>query len=321
MRSPLARDKAERGAQRWDDRATGLPRSLFHTVASRIAAQKISDSTALPSLERVQAKSKLQNDDTGNLLFAFGYSALGGTDVMDGVASPFVSLTAPSVFYRFEDGIDSTGGGLDLTNTGSVGTVSGLIGNSASFDGSTVQYYSRADAALLSGGARSWSGIAWFYVSEVPPSYDRCLVSKGRISTNREYRVFLSTSDYLMFTVYDTTGTAYTVSNTSAAAISTLLNRWNFAYWGYNDTTNEIFIAVNGATDRLMLGGNPVRDLSDDFRVGIVDPSSGTASVRACWKGQIDAMGLFSDELDTPTLTTLYNSGMGLEYESGAWHG
>ncbi len=78
MRSASAREIALRGAQRLDDRNSGLPRTLFHTVASRIAAMRIADSSALPVAE---SNVRLA-DASGNAYFLLGYSSLDGPDIL-----------------------------------------------------------------------------------------------------------------------------------------------------------------------------------------------------------------------------------------------
>ena len=78
MRTPSAREAHLRFLQRAADKGDGVPRQLFHTVASRITQNSIADSTRLPVFPSTDKIS----DGAGHRYFQLGYSQIGGPDII-----------------------------------------------------------------------------------------------------------------------------------------------------------------------------------------------------------------------------------------------
>lgn len=279
---------------------------------------------------------KLTTDDTTAILYVDGVEVLNANyaSTFTGASGGYVGYsvgglvtTAPPTpvsFWRMEEASgtrsDATGA-HNLSDGGgvAVGRSTGLYGYAASWDGTSQQFLNCADNTDFSGGAKNMQFGVDVKFSEIPPSFDRCIFSKGRTLATREYKLELLTTDRFRFTAYDSGGTAYTVDSVTFTP-SAHLNEWVHIDCGYDNANNAIFIAVNETDGNVtVMGGNPVRDQTDDFRVGIVDSVSGTASVRRLWKGEIDNLVYFSSLLNSGQIRYRYNRGASLEWNGSAW--
>jgi len=200
-------------------------------------------------------------------------------------------------------------GANDLTDTNTVGSAAGKVGNCRDFEKDANEYFSIADNAGLRTGDIDFSFAAWVKM-ESKNSFPQIL-SKWGGSGDAEYALgYESGSDRLSFSV------SSTGSNTVTAVANTLgspsTGTWYFVAGGHNATTNEIWISVNAGTPNTTSHSAGVAVGAAPFLIGELGGFVGLAGGE--WDGLIDELGFWKRDIRSD-LSELYNAGSGRDYD------
>jgi hypothetical protein len=115
-----------------------------------------------------------------------------------------------------------------------------------------------------------------------------------------------SAVDRFTFWIGGSTFISVTANNFGVPSLST----WYFIVAWHDAAANTINISVNnGAVDSVTTGGQVVPDTSSELRIG-----SDQSGLGDYWDGRIDAGGFWKRILTPAEITTLFNSGNGLEH-------
>jgi hypothetical protein len=187
-------------------------------------------------------------------------------------------------------------GANDLTDTNTVGTAAGKVGNARSFVAANNEYFSLADNADLSTGDIDFTFAAWVNLSS-KTDHREILGKWGNPSFEYNLR-YLQTTDRFQFLV-GSGGDSVSATNLGSPSTST----WYHIVAWYDATANQIGIAVNDGTPNTasFSGGPP--DGTSPFWLG-------QANNRP-FDGLIDEVGFWKRVLDSTERTYLYNSGSG----------
>jgi hypothetical protein len=226
-----------------------------------------------------------------------------------------LSIPAPAAFWRMEqtsgDETDEVGG-LVLTDTNTVTSAVGKVGNARQFTAANSEYLVAADHATLSmGSGVSFTLAAWIYPDTVTSS--RTIFCKGVTDTTEDFR-FSMESGNLTLRIYDGT-TAFD----HAPARAPTVTAWNLVVAWFDDAANTLNIQLNdGVVASLTSVTGFSRDSAGGFRLGANTRTGGDLWP---WNGRIDAAAVWKTVLTAGERTALYNGGAGAEYYSGSWHG
>lgn len=208
------------------------------------------------------------------------------------------------------DLLDAHSNSYDLTlNSASVGTQTGVINGGRDYPFGKWHYI--ADNANLSGaGATTNITIScWVYM----PNFggERYIVGKWSTGPAKEYILTIPTDGKPKFSVsHDGTNTSNATFSGTAMSTST----WYHIVCGYDATADEIFIAVNDSTPDTTSQSTGVYDGAAAFGVGATD--AGAPSGDFYHFGGVDEIGVWKRVLTSEEITSLYNSGSGLSYDS-----
>lgn len=205
--------------------------------------------------------------------------------------------TALRAFWRLSDLTDSSGNGQTLTNVGSVQFVSsGRVGNAAQWNSpkTVTQYLTRTVAGTWSG---NFSVSGWFF----PRSF-----------TNESFKIaytFGSSNGARLAPYIEQNGNLRLITNTTVPAqINTPMG---FNAW------HHVVLVKSGSNVLVYLNGNYINQvsftttLSGTMFLGIGNDQTGGTTF--LFEGQIDAFGVWSRALTALEVSTLFNSGNGLE--------
>jgi len=209
-------------------------------------------------------------------------------------------LTGLSGYWKLDessgDAVDSSGGGLTLTNVGTLTYAAGKINNGATY--AVGKYHSRADEAALR-ASLNMTLSGWFKTSA---GGTQALFSKDDGSgTDREYIVFISAGG-VQFYIFDAAGAS---SNVTTAASSYGDGAWHYV----------VASVLNGKARIAMDGGA--------FRLGAATIASVTATPTAPFllgrrstsvlslTGMLDECGLWQRAWDDSDIALGWNSGSG----------
>ena len=198
---------------------------------------------------------------------------------------------------------------LDFSRFGTVSPEAGLIGNAAAFhDPAThLRYLYRSSSAQFIMGAEVKFGFTGWINRFSSGLSDEIVLSKWESAINqREYRILIR-SGQLRFEVSND-GIA-TVGVTSVATLASGV--WNFFAVWHDHVLNTINVKVNAETTvtashttGVFAGGS-----------GDVFMSYDTASAVSTLDAKVDSLSFWKTSFPTEAeLTTLYHSGMGLDY-------
>jgi hypothetical protein len=247
-------------------------------------------------------------------LTSFGIGVGHGLEFVRGpVGGDSPPLDALVSYWTFDETsgtrIDSHGSN-NLTDTGSVGSATGKIGNAASFtttnqalDGGNVLAFERTDV---------FSAFSWVYPTKTNDYHEVIGKIEPDIATQRgwEMRVDNGILTVLIANTWSTNALGVRHTGTS---IST--NTWyhiGFTYDG-SSSASGVKLYINGAA--------VVADtiLEDSLTATIVSTASLFIGARfstfaSQFKGRIDETGVWSRVLTASEITQLYNSGSALAY-------
>ena len=212
-------------------------------------------------------------------------------------------------FWSLEE---STGTRLDshgsnhMSEVGTLGSVAGKVGTSASFANGSSNYLSiTSNSSLSGGGGGSWTFCGWIYRLSGSAATPTIL---SKISGDHIEFIFYASGTQLAFEVYS--GANYLGgSNIQTDSDISILNTWDFFVIWYDASNNTINIELNGngsVYSDSHLGG--VYAGSDNFEIGRM------GSYGQIFDGYIDQVGFWHRALSSGERTQLYNSGNGLSY-------
>jgi len=194
-------------------------------------------------------------------------------------------------------------GSNDLSQTGTVGYVTGIKGNCVDFV--PTDYLSIADNDDISTGDIDFSWISWVNPDSV--AAHQYLINKYNTTSDGEYFIdfFLSTSRF-SFLVTDGGGNFGRIQATSFGLPS--VGNWYFIVAEHDATANTISIQINnGAIDSVAYtyGAN---NSNEALFLGV------TSGGGFPFNGQMDETALFKQTLNAGERSWLYNGGKGRSY-------
>ena len=217
--------------------------------------------------------------------------------------------------------VDKHTNNLTLTQHGSPGASTGKVYSTArTFDGST-QYFSRASETLLQGGDNDILFAAWVKADVNTANQD--ILNKYSYSDGNacEYLLYYNYDDwsptpYFTFIVNANASTYGVVRATNFGTMSS--STWYFVIAWHDAVNNVIGISVNNGTPNTTSYSSGMATSSTPFLLGAEDnggvhyPWDGNLGPVMMWKSAPGGGGILTSD----QITTLYNSGAGLPYES-----
>jgi hypothetical protein len=205
----------------------------------------------------------------------------------------------------------------DLTDTNTVGTNTGKVGNARSFVRANQEYFtlaSNSDLAIATINV-SFEFSCWVQIGDTTNT--KQIITKRTnqlVGTNLEYMLRV---DAATPTVY--WGVAPNSFGSVAHGTTLSASTWYFLTFGYDDSADQFFVTLNAGaransastTNQVVAGSNPFGiggsavDSGNEMHEGLIDEVG-------FWKGRV----LTSDER-----TSLYNGGSGLAYPFSAGTG
>lgn len=194
-------------------------------------------------------------------------------------------------------------GSSTLTDTNTVGSVAGKVGNAASFVKASSQRLTIADNAALSVGDIDFYMSCWVYPTLDDASSQQTIAGKGGGANNRAWFLYIDWSvDQVKFRVFNSSDASTSVTATGTVAINT----WYFIEAWHNAASDQIVVAVNGTTTTAT-HTTGCRDETGAFQIGATNNGNH-------FNGYIDEF-LFAKYIPTTfERSWLYNSGAGRSY-------
>lgn len=208
-------------------------------------------------------------------------------------------LTSLDLYYTMDEAsaprADSQGGANLSEPFGAVASAAGILGNAASFAGSTAMSRASDAAAQVTG---SFFISCWVYVTNITANRD--IVTKAGEYWLRYNNAF----GQFDFLVRDSANTAYSEVFFGPTASA---NTWYHVVAWYDSVAQKIKGCVNDGTVSETAHAGGVLTGSGDF---------GIAYNGAAFVGLIDEVGKWSRVPTSDEVTSLYNGGAGLAYAS-----
>jgi hypothetical protein len=198
-----------------------------------------------------------------------------------------------------------------LTNSDSVSTIAGKIGNSARFSKSSfttrLGLYRASNSSLQTGNI-DYTFTAWVKMNAYTTGG---VIGKGDTGATREYRlVFDGTSRHFQFVVNTSTGEK--VVSTPVNSVTT--GNWYFVRAYHNAATDQIGISLNNSTaTTTATGGSAPTAYSSNFTIGDYNDVTGYRL-----DGDVDEVGFWKRNLSNQEVLDLYNGGSGNTYTSAS---
>ncbi len=218
-----------------------------------------------------------------------------------------VSLTNLVSYWKLDE---ASGNALDahgtntLTDTNTVTSAAGKIGDSRHFTRTVPEYFTIADNASLSAPAgTSFTFSCWIYPDSRATS--ESILSKG---TTDFLLAISSAAGNIQWTIGDGSS-AFDTALTITSAISADATWFHVVCW-YNADNNEVGMSINnGSPSTRTYGGAARANSTNPFRIGTQAENSANA-----FDGRIDEVGFWKRVLTVAERTSLYNGGNGLAY-------
>lgn len=196
--------------------------------------------------------------------------------------------------------------GIVLTDTNTVMSAAGKIGNAAQFVRANSEYLTTADDADISTGDISYSWSVWVKASSLPIEY-MGIVGKDGSSSNREFMLAIDNASKFTFNVYNGSTNVGGVTANALGAISTGV--WYHIICWHDPDRNEIGIRVNDQYENVSATtGSPVDTIH------ALDIGRMWDSATYCFDGLIDEAGFWKRQFTPAEITALYNGGNGRTY-------
>ena len=196
-------------------------------------------------------------------------------------------------------------GSRTATNQNTVTYSAGKFSNAATFAAASSQYFT---FTKFDPGSSAFSIAFWFkYTGTIPPSVYPCIISQwDETGGDREWAVAIVGSN-MYFYVADSGST----SNTLASTTTLVQNTTYFCVCTKSGTTGKIYInaSLEGTKTTFVstvVSGSASPRIGHSYRFGNKSDNY--------WNGQIDELTIWSRELSSTEVTTLYNGGTGLAY-------
>jgi hypothetical protein len=201
-------------------------------------------------------------------------------------------------------------GGNTLTNTNTVATVAGKVGNASSFTKASSQYLTIADNATLSVGDIDFYFSFWVYPT-LNDATDQYIAAKAGGSGNRAWDLRIDwVNARLRFSVYNPSDTATTVNSANS---SIAINTWYFVECWHDSVNNVIAVAINNGPAVTAAHTTGVKDDTGPFQIGARNAGS-------FFQGYVDGFGFWKYVPSSTDRSFLYNSGAGRTYSNiSAW--
>jgi hypothetical protein len=223
-------------------------------------------------------------------------------------------ITSLESYWELEeasgDALDAHGSNT-LTDTNTVASAVGKVGNCRDFESANSEYFTITDNASVSVGNIDFTFCAWVN-AETLASYP-CILSKVEPSAaSVEYNLFynIDVSRFRFYVSSDggTGGTLTFVDANNFGAASTGV--WYFIVAKHDSVNNQISIKVNEGTADTAAHTTGVFDGGNAFKIG----SSLPGIPLGYWDGLIDQVGFWKKVTTDAEDTWLYNSGNGRSY-------
>jgi len=214
-----------------------------------------------------------------------------------------------------ENRIDAHGTN-DLTDSTTVASATGKVGNGADFEASNSEYLFRADNPSLS-ITTSYSTSFWIKYETTPGSGRYSYIAKadgGNGQTSYEVWTNWSTGKLMLFQSDDGSGGTNTEDGVTWSPSTAT---WYHVVTTYNTATTTAKFYINGSqqgSDVTSFDQASIYDGNKDFNLGctfVTEAARGNFT-----DGIMDQVGLWGKVLTSSEITELYNSGNGLVYEN-----
>lgn len=225
-----------------------------------------------------------------------------------GASSLLTNLVA---YWKLDEASDGSGavarvdsvGGLSLTDTNTVASAVGKVGNGAQFVAANTEYMYIADNPALSAGLGvDFSLAAWFYPTTNPAG--QAIAGKYGSGTN-EYMLNVQSQD-ACFT--GSNGGAPVVARTTGGVVA---GSWYWLLGEYDATAELLKISINNGTPATATLANGIQNGTSPFAIG----AFGVGVFLSYYvNGIVDEVGVWKRLLTTAEKASLYNGGAGLSY-------
>ena len=219
-------------------------------------------------------------------------------------------------FWSLEDTswTDDTGNGTTLTGTGSPTSVSGLVGNAVSLDGST-QYLSAASNTNIEAGTGDFSVQAWVNLDVVKVSSLAIFSKTNNAAGVGEWGLGVGTtsSNVWRFACINTSLTQFNASAAASGDGLAATGSWFHLVGTFTASTGAMALYVNGSANGTETLTGTLNAGAAVLNVGRLPPTTvlqdGLIDQCGFWKGRV---------LSADDVTALYNGGAGLSYAAMA---
>ncbi len=194
----------------------------------------------------------------------------------------------------------------NLTSNNGVGQVTGKIGSAASFIGGTQSLSVPDNPSLSMGPGASLTLTGWVKFNDVDSV--QAIVSKRSTNINGS----ILSSEYILYiynkqVIFKVSGNkGETVFKRIVFTTNVSANQWYFFAASYDGM--QVSLSLNNNTPVTELYSSDIYDGADNFTLGVQGTSTYPLS------GQIDSVSLWKRALTAGEITSLYNSGSGLDY-------
>lgn len=222
-------------------------------------------------------------------------------------------------YWKFDESsgnaADATGNGNTATNSGTVAYSSAKINNGAQPDGTTTRKFTLPSGVYsIFSGTNSWTISYWQKVSAQYGTIIEIGDASPPTNTNHCTLWVLSTGDSYYLNVMRSDGSAATVTVSSAI---TLPESSYYFYVITHDGVNSLTKIYRNTTDITTGGGSDSRSAAT-AAMGQLCLFDQTGYTGYALTGGLDEMGIWSRVLSSVEISTLYNSGSGIQYPFGA---
>ena len=195
-----------------------------------------------------------------------------------------------------------------LTDTNTIGAVSGKRGNAADFEKDNLEYLSKTSSAQLQMSTSDIYVGAWIKAEDTMVSNPNVI---SKLGTNREFNLRVLPSGVVQFIVYDTTGNNYTIASSNA---SITYGQWVYVE-GWTDKANRtVYVNVNnGVPGSATWASNENRNGAGSAPL-LIGAREYLGAIGEYWDGLIDEAVYYKRTLTPAERTWLYGYGIGRAY-------
>ena len=213
-------------------------------------------------------------------------------------------LTNLVAYYKFDESsgnaVDATGNGYTATNNGNVTYGTGKINNGAVFNGSNAKFTNNVHvngdltiAVWVKDNNNNWATYPWIFNDYTPGT-----------GCNVQFMIYGSPVGEVRYARGNGSGTDPGLSDFGVTISS---GAWHFLVVTQSGTSANLYVDGGSAI--------PLTMTYSGGASGITPAIGGRSSDNADpFNGTMDEMGFWSRALSSAEVTTLYNSGAGLQY-------